>query len=58
MSELICNKIAHYIDEKTKKVLFSEPFADPDNIHHVYERYVGQSYKSYEQYIEEQNNKS
>jgi hypothetical protein len=56
MDDLVLNKIAHYIDANTGQYLFSAPFADPDNIHHEFERYVGQTYTSYEQYLKEKNN--
>lgn len=58
MTNLSLNKIAHYVDYKTKKILFSEPFSDPDNVHHVYDIYIGQNYKSYDQYLKETNERN
>jgi len=50
------NKIAHYVDATTGKLLFSEPFFDPDNVHEGWPWKLGDPYKSYEEYLKEKNN--
>jgi hypothetical protein len=50
----VLNRIAHYADAGTGKLLYSIPFYDPDNIHLGSFSYkTGDKYKTEEQYLKE-----
>jgi len=50
----VLNRIAHYADARTGKLLYSIPFYDPDNVYHgSYPYKPGDKYKSEEQYLKE-----
>jgi hypothetical protein len=53
----VLNRIAHYVDARTGKLLYSIPFYDPDNIYIGSAPYKpGDPYKSEAQYLKEINN--
>ena len=53
---MLPNKITHYIDAKTGRYLYSIPFCDPDNIYTGWPYKTNDKYKTYEEYLEEQEN--